>query len=201
MAERQLAERQLIYERKAKSSSGARPGFFWALFLLTGLLFGVSVAYATDSQTARHWRNLSIAGTLATSVGLVVLYHRMRTHDALQWYEVEYAPVAPPAGPAAFPDDKREIAIRTVRGEATLIQPRPGAFSNWLKDVINPDTRITFSRNEAKRREWADWQYINLVAQLKSIGWLHPARLLNGAPDIDATYLNEMKEWLNTPVM
>jgi hypothetical protein len=192
---------ELTYVKRAKTENGARPGFFWLLFVVSGLLFGLSVAYAWDAATPRHVRNFSIAGVVATAVGLVVLYQRMRVHDSLQWTEVEYERPQPAQAADYAPDEKRELTIRTNRGTATVVQPRPGAFAAWLRDATNPDNRISFSRNEGKRRDWAEWQYINLVAQLKSIGWLHPERLLNGAPDIDIAYLNEMREWLQTPIM
>lgn len=118
-------------------------------------------------------------------------------------YRIESQQIKPAPLPAAdFPvDERRELEIKTVRGRAVIVQPRPGAFASWLKDVLNPDNRVTFSSNEAKRREWEPWMYTNLVAQLKGIGWLHPERRLNGAPDVDAAQLAEMKEWLQTPLL
>lgn len=193
---------KLTYIRKPRSADGARPVMFWFLFLVTGLAFGLSVAYTMDPQTARGWRNLSFAAVIATALALVVLAYRMKRHDELQWSEMEYSqPAAPVAPPAPAVPDKREVNIRTARGRMVIVQPRPGAFAAWLADVINPDTKTTFSKNEAKRREWEDWQYINLCAQMKDGGWLHQNRLLNGAPDVDSVYLNEMREWLKTPLL
>lgn len=192
---------QLIYSKRPRTGD-ARPVLFWALFLFTGLLFGLSVAYANDYQTTRHWRNLTIATTLATTVALVVLAYRMKRHDELQWEEKEYAlPEPPPLLVSPSGPDKNRIEITTVRGKAVLIQPRAGAFAYWLRDVVNPDSKTAFSKNEAKRREWEEWQYISLIAQLRMIGWIHPDRLSNGAPDIDREYQHEMKAWLDTPLL
>lgn len=201
-------EGNLIYTRRAAGDK-AHPVLFWflafvdAFILFAALYFAVlpmSQPYAiTNSQQA-----VAVAAAGASFFGGIILIWRMKQHDAMQWSEREYAPPATPEV-APVPDfdanERRELSIRTTRGNAVIVQPRPGAFASWLKDVLNPDTKITFSKNEAKRRDWEDWQYINLVAQLKGIGWLHETRLMNGAPDINTENTTEIREWQKTPLL
>ena len=205
MTQRRLAESQTNYGvasiSRPATQDGARPVLFWFLFFLTALIFGIALAYATDPMTTRHWRNVSIAFSVAGFVALLVLIYRMIVHDGLQRVIVEYYEPDEALAAPAFEPDKKELQIKTTRGTVVIVQPRPGAFAAWLRDVTNPDNKTQFSGNEAKRREWEDWQYINLVAQLKGIGWLHAERRFNGAPDIDSAHLNEMREWLKTPLL
>lgn len=196
----------MVYSRRSRSGE-AHPVLFWFLMFLDAFILFAAIYYATlpmqhPDVISFHQQAVAVALVGAATAGGLVLIWRIREHDALQWVEKEYAAPAPPPMAEAFAAaDKRELRIKTVRGEATIVQPRPGAFASWLAEVVNPDNRTSFSQNEAKRREWEGWMYTNLVAQLKQIGWLHPDRLINGAPDIDVQFREEIKQWLKTPLL
>lgn len=197
---------RLVYSRRSATRE-AHPVLFWFLMFVDAFVLFAAAYYAVlplqqPQAISYHQQALAVALVGAALAGGVVLIWRIRQHDAMQWVEREYAPPPEPAAPEPYSgNEQRELQIKTVRGTAVIVQPRPGAFAKWLAEVINPDNKITFSRNEAKRREWEDWQYINLVAQLKGVGWLHRDRLLNGAPDVDVQYRDEMREWLKTPLL
>jgi hypothetical protein len=197
---------KITYSRSA-SNKEAHPVLFWFLAFVDAFVMFLAAYYAVlplkrPYVITFHQQALAVAMLGASVAGMAVLVWRIAQHDKLAWVEKKYGPPAPAPQAAAFPaSDKRELEVRTVRGKATIVQPRAGAFAKWVVDTINPDNRISFSQNEAKRREWEDWQYINLVAQLKQIGWLHADRRINGAPDIDTQYLDEIKEWLKTPLL
>lgn len=196
----------LIYSRRAASRE-AHPVLFWFLAFMDAFVLFAAVYYAVlpvmqPYAITFHQQALAFALVGAALAGGGVLVWRIVQHDSLMWSEREYAPPLPSPEPPLFAeDDRREVRIKTIRGVGVIVQPRPGAFAAWLREVLNPDNKVTFSRNEAKRREWEDWMYINLVAQLKGVGWLHSERLLNGAPDLDVQYRDEMGEWLKTPLL
>lgn len=208
MNENEGLEGHLIYSRRAGSREAAHPVLFWFLafvdaFVLFAALYYAVLPVSHPEAIGFHAQAIAVALVGAALAGGAMLWWRIRQHDALQWTEREYAPpAAVAAAPPPFAEDgRRELRIKTVRGVAVVVQPRAGAFAAWLREVLNPDNKVTFSQNEAKRREWEDWMYVNLVAQLKGVGWLHGERRLNGAPDVDAAYRDEMREWLKTPLL
>jgi hypothetical protein len=189
---------------------------FYSFFGMFGLALGfLTVIRVFDAkswgQTTLDWQSvivISFAAGLAWMAlgGVVSLGLRVRAWEAfkLEQFELAHAHLntkPEPAQPVTKPQTSREVTIKTIRGTAVIVQPRAGAFASWLRDVLNPDTKTMFSKNEAKRREWEDWQYINLVAQLKDIGWLHEQRTFNGSPDLDGQSVEEMRTWLNTPLL
>jgi hypothetical protein len=202
----QNAPNKVTYSKRATSRE-AHPVLFWFMAFVDAFILFLAIYYAIlplkrPYVITFHQQALAVAMAGAALAGGAVLVWRIAQHDRLAWTETEYAPPAPAPQAAAYgADERRELKVRTVRGQAVIVQPRAGAFVTWLVDTINPDNRVSFSQNEAKRREWEDWQYINLVAQLKGIGWLHSDRRINGAPDIDGQYLDEIKEWLKTPLL
>lgn len=206
MNERNGSEGHLVYSRRAASQE-AHPVLFWFLAFLDAFVFFAALYYAAlplfnPDVISFHAQAVAFALAGSALVAGGVLVWRIWQHDVLQWTEREYAPPVAAQAAADYRDDeRRELRIRTARGVAVVVQPRPGAFAGWLGDVLNPDNKVTFSQNEAKRREWEDWMYVNLVAQLKGVGWIHAERRLNGAPDVDVVFKDEMREWLKTPLL
>ncbi len=191
-----------------------------ALYSFVGMfgavLAGLAVTRLFDirkwGNTTLDWQSIIIVAFAAGLAwagfgGVVSLGIRVRAWEAfkLEQFELAHAHLNQPKPETktqdTMPENSREITIKTIRGTAVIVQPRASAFTSWLRDVLNPDTKTQFSKNEAKRREWEDWQYINLVAQLRGIEWLHEQRTFNGAPDLEGRHIEEMRTWLNNPLL
>lgn len=179
------------------------------LFLMILVRLFDSRKWGFTTLTTSDMIALSISGGMVWMAlgGVISLGIRIRAWEDFKMEQFELARAhlnarqQPESTQQTKPETAREVTIKTTRGTAVIVQPRPAAFASWLRDVLNPDTKTMFSKNEAKRREWEDWQYINLVAQLKGIEWLHTQRTFNGAPDLDGQNVEEMRVWLTTPLL
>jgi len=77
-----------------------------------------------------------------------------------------------------------------------LWQPTPGAFRQWLIDVLDPAQKKQFSKREGRMRGWSDEQYEVLVVQLKEAGLLHRSEISNHAPVCTDEGKRLAREWL-----
>lgn len=90
-----------------------------------------------------------------------------------------YSAVQPP--PAAVQEERAAppsalgipLDIRTPKGIIQIEQPRPGAFANWLRAVMDDENRIQFSQNMARDRGWSMDQFGVMRYELRQAGWLH----------------------------
>jgi hypothetical protein len=87
-------------------------------------------------------------------------------------------------------------AVRiTGNGYTTEIrQPKAATFARWARDVLNDESRVQFSKNEARER---GFDIRNVLGELNRVG------ALEGQPDGNGTYrLSDngkrlLKEWLS----
>ena len=164
--------------------------FAWYLAML-GIGFGFALM-AVVYQAA--WLFLFSFGFAFGGVGgMLMLNNRLEKYQPLtSHYRSEYAPPEPPTMPESN-DITFDLGNNML--PATIWQPYPGAFRQWLAEVLAND-RVQFSLNQARARKWPDERYHNLVTQLREAGLLHRTETKNSAPVCTEHGKQLAREWL-----
>jgi len=151
----------------------------------------VTLAYAYNVPLAYIPGTALVTGGFG---GFAMLAVRLASYDVVisrERHEERYEPEPEPATAARLIFDLGN-GMETPR----LWEPRPGAFREWLRDVVRDnDRRVHFSQNQARDRGWTDDRYRLLVTQLRDAG-LIANELRNGTVVCTQHGLTLAREWL-----
>lgn len=181
--------------------------FTWSIKFAWGCLvggasgMGVTLMLIDIFYLEMDYRKLVVASLLAglmcAGAGLVyALMRRAYLFDELMLDLLdEPKPItAVPSRPVER-DHSMSFDLKNGYPAVLIRQPRPAAFSSWLRQVVeNP--KIQFSENQAKMRGWSIEGYKVLVAQLREIGLLHQHDMKNNAPVMTDHGRELARRWL-----
>lgn len=158
-------------------------------------LLGIGCGFALLALVySAAWLFLLAFGFAFAGVGgMVMLLTQLRNYQPhVSRTHYEYAPPEPERKP-----ESNDITFDLQNNllPATIWQPYPGAFRQWLAEVLAND-RVQFSLNQARARKWPDERYHNLVTQLREAGLLHRSETKNSAPVCTEEGKKKAREWL-----
>lgn len=197
------------YSERPLSQSGARVGFFWALFFVNAAVFVGAASYvypyAIDGIPRYTYAEIvgyAIAG--GSGVAGIVLWGRMKLHDNLQtvrtWY---WAPVEEDDDylpePVALPQDTISIAGRNGEIVTFRVSDRI-RFIRFLNEarlnMDDPDKGPSLSQNDAAAAGIGRSEWHGFFEPFKHNGWVRERK--NRKPVVTAVGTTVFQNWLNT---
>lgn len=169
-------------------------------FTLAAALIGLMFCFGVFGFFALHIGYGAMVG--GSLLALYVLIWRIRQHDERGWRIVERweqsqeAQNRPQQQVIIRSPGREWVFVETDKSRQYIFQPSPGVFANFLREVIDINNRVQFSKRQAMERGWREEEYEAMAAQLRAVGWL-TAQVVNGAPTVYQHRVDDIRKWLS----
>lgn len=181
----------------ARAERAASTAVFWQWFrwVLLGAFGLFCLTFIPVLGRLIYYRWLPDDTAVIDGNGNILAIHRNYQLPARTPALIIDQPRQPPIPPA---ERVYVVTIPAVNGmpEVEIATPEPRNFREWLADVLDEESRVQFSQNEAKTRGWDDGLFWGMVKELKKAGWLQAKPDGNGVYRLNDAGKKRAKNWL-----